>query len=262
MTKANVPLAPIIKRVCKNLEREEGITILFAIENGSRAWRMESSDSDYDVRFVYARPLAHYISLKKSRDVIERNYDATGKMSDDVVIDLVGFDVTKFLALLSKSNPTMIEWIMSDIVYVGKPSAPMKKFATRECNPLALYHHYKSLSRQNYEKYITSGLHVSFKKYLYVYRGLINAKYVQQKGTVPPIELLAALKEIDVPKRVRQKIHSIIEIKKSGRELGKVNRVAYLDAYVEKFMREVPGVHARKSNVTLLDTELKRILLK
>ena len=50
-----------IKQICKNLEKEKKIKILFAIENGSRAWRMSSKDSDYDVRFVYFRPIEDYI---------------------------------------------------------------------------------------------------------------------------------------------------------------------------------------------------------
>ena len=32
---------------------------------------------------------------------------------------MVGFDLMKYMGLLSKSNPTAIEWLMSDIIYVG-----------------------------------------------------------------------------------------------------------------------------------------------
>lgn len=35
------------------IERERNITVLYACESGSRAWGFASTDSDYDVRFVY-----------------------------------------------------------------------------------------------------------------------------------------------------------------------------------------------------------------
>ncbi len=39
-----------------NVEHEHNVRILFACESGSRAWGFESTDSNYDVRFVYVRP--------------------------------------------------------------------------------------------------------------------------------------------------------------------------------------------------------------
>ena len=68
----------MIKEACINLEKEKGIKILFAVENGSRAWRMHSSDSDYDVRFVFIRPVKDYIQIHKPQDVIYVAYDKEG----------------------------------------------------------------------------------------------------------------------------------------------------------------------------------------
>ena len=51
-----------IRQICKDLEKETNIRILFAVENGSRAWRLGSNDSDYDVRFVFVRPLEEVCS--------------------------------------------------------------------------------------------------------------------------------------------------------------------------------------------------------
>ena len=53
-----------ITSYCRQIEEEENITILFAVESGSRLWRMSSEDSDYDVRFVFVQPLENYLSVK------------------------------------------------------------------------------------------------------------------------------------------------------------------------------------------------------
>ena len=53
------------------IERKENVRILHCVESGSRAWGFASSDSDYDVRFIYIRPEEYYLRLDKTRDVIE-----------------------------------------------------------------------------------------------------------------------------------------------------------------------------------------------
>jgi predicted nucleotidyltransferase len=46
----------IIQKV-DEIEREHEIRILYACESGSRGWGFPSPDSDFDVRFIYLRPL-------------------------------------------------------------------------------------------------------------------------------------------------------------------------------------------------------------
>ena len=93
------------------VEKDEGVKILYACESGSRAWGFPSRDSDYDVRFVYVHPAEWYLSidLEKKRDVIER------PITDQ--IDLNGWDLRKALGLYRKSNPPLLEWLNSPIVY-------------------------------------------------------------------------------------------------------------------------------------------------
>ena len=53
----------IIPAKLREIEAREHVRILHCVESGSRAWGFASPDSDYDVRFVYVRPLEHYLRL-------------------------------------------------------------------------------------------------------------------------------------------------------------------------------------------------------
>ena len=69
------PAAQTVRSFLHDLEEQRQIKILFAVESGSRAWRIESADSDYDVRFVYCRPLKDYVNLARPDDVINAAFD-------------------------------------------------------------------------------------------------------------------------------------------------------------------------------------------
>ena len=262
--KPNVPLFSEIKKLCSQIEKEEKIKILFAVENGSRAWRMESENSDYDVRFVFCYQLDNYLSLRKPRDVIERFYDKKGNPAPQkgCYIDIVGFDVFKYLNLLAKSNPTAIEWLVTDIVYHGKQNEVFRKEIEKNFNPNALIHHYKSLCKQNYLKYLKSGNLITYKKYLYSFRGLINAKYVQQNHKLPPISFIDAVKKTEIPKSIEDKLESIIEFKKSGKEKEKISGIKLFDSYIESFLKEEVKIEKyNKMDISIIEKELKKVII-
>ena len=91
-----------IVRKLREIEKNERIHILLAVESGSRAWGFPSTDSDYDVRFIYIRQKEDYLRLEKTRDVIELPLDG--------ILDINGWDLQKTLRLFHKSNHTLFEW--------------------------------------------------------------------------------------------------------------------------------------------------------
>jgi hypothetical protein len=90
------------------IETRENVLIFYACESGSRAWGFPSSDSNYDIRFLYLRPKDWYLSIDSGRDVIEL------PILDS--LDINGWDLKKALGLLMKSNPSLLEWLDSPIV--------------------------------------------------------------------------------------------------------------------------------------------------
>ena len=125
------------------IEREEGVRVLCGCESGSRAWGFESADSDYDVRFLYLRPTPWYLRIRPCRDVIERPVDEG--------LDLSGWDLRKALGLLGKSNPPLLEWLQSPIVYreVDSATRRLRDLIPEYYSPVASYHHLEILRTIN-----------------------------------------------------------------------------------------------------------------
>lgn len=228
----------IIKELDK-IEKEKGIEILYAVETGSRAWRMESANSDWDVRFVFVRRQNDYLRINKQAEVIEITKGD---------IDIVGFDIYKFTKQILNSNPNSIEWLESDIVYanVRKFKQTYREFIQERYNPLALQQHYRSMCKQNYLKYLKSGNIMTHKKYLYAMRGLCNAMYVYQKNFIPPIVFEHTLSLIEIPDIIKNKLFEVIKHKKSGKETDKIERLHVFDNFIESFLKCDDKVPSRR----------------
>ncbi len=103
------------KTILENLtliEHDHNVRILYAVESGSRAWGFASKNSDFDVRFIYIHTLDWYLSIQEKRDVIEI------PINDD--LDISGWDLRKALGLLRKTNPPLLEWLGSPIIYLDR----------------------------------------------------------------------------------------------------------------------------------------------
>ena len=129
------------------IEKTENVRILMAVESGSRAWGFASPDSDYDVRFIYVRPKDEYLRLEKCRDVIEL------PLSNE--LDINGWDLSKTLQLMHKSNPTLFEWFSSPIVYLETDfAARFKSIMGRYFSSKRGLYHYISMAAGNYREYL------------------------------------------------------------------------------------------------------------
>jgi len=170
--------------------------------------------------------------------------------------------------MLWVSNPTCIEWLRSDTIYYGDKNDVFKDFAEKQFKSISLYFHYKSMCKLNYLKYLKSGNLVTYKKYLYAMRGLINAKWVAFDKDLPPINFPETLDKINnnkqiIDKNIIQELKNIIKLKKDAREHDIVNNYSRIDTYIENFLKddsEAPKIKQLSTNTTL-NNELKRIIL-
>ncbi len=222
----------LIRSRLSTIEKEYDVTILYACEAGSRAWGFESPDSDFDVRFLYLHRPEHYlaIDLEKRRDVIEL------PITDH--LDINGWDLRKALQLFRKSNPPLLEWLQSTIVYKDEFSAAswMRDLIPAYYRRTACRYHYFSMAKGNYRDYL-QGDPVWLKKYLYVLRPLLALIWLEESGGhpdgFPPLDFQTLVQEVLAEKSVlRREIMSLLEEKKAGAELAMGPKIPEIDNFI------------------------------
>lgn len=210
----------------KEIEGKERVTILYAIESGSRGWGFESKDSDYDVRFIYVHPLDWYLSIGDKRDVIE--YPLSNSL------DISGWDIKKALKLFKASNPPFYEWLSSPIVYLerGKFVRKLKDLTPKFYSPVSCLYHYLSMAKGNYKAYLT-GQKVKLKKYFYVLRPVFACMWIDQYKTMPPMEFEKVFNGQTRDDELTQEIKKLLSRKRSGEEIDLEDRIEIINNFLE-----------------------------
>lgn len=232
-----------IMRRLAAVEEKEGVRILLAIESGSRAWGFASPNSDFDVRFIYARPQDWYLAvdLEDKRDVIEY------PIIDD--IDLNGWDVRKALQLFWRSNPAVIEWIQSPINYIdqGGFKDGMQELLDSVYTVEKGIYHYRSMAKTNYPGYLMADM-VPLKKYFYVLRPLLATRWIETYRTAPPIEFSALLHLLPKEDGLLEEIQGLLERKKVALEKELAPRIDKLNAFIEAELARLESFSVEKED--------------
>ena len=216
-----------IRAALAQIEAAHDVRVLYACESGSRAWGFASSDSDYDVRFLYVHRRDWYLSVDDRRDVIE--------LPPVDGLDLSGWELRKALRLLRKSNPPLLEWLRSPVVY-RHDSAFVAQFgalADEFYSPQRCFAHYLHMARGNWRDYLCGREQVSLKKYLYVFRPLLGCRWIERRFGPVPMEFDRLVSRTLAEPDVCAELQALVERKQSGAELAIAPPVAVLSRFVE-----------------------------
>jgi len=246
----------IIKRI-KQVEDEEGVNIFYACESGSRAWGFPSTDSDYDVRFIYVKPIEWYLSIDEKRDVIEK------PINDE--IDLNGWDIKKALKLFRKSNPPLLEWIRSPIVYIEMTEYTnmIRELIPDFYSAKASIYHYLHMAQRNFREYLQGDM-VWVKKYLYALRPVLGCRWIEQGKGAVPMEFAELVNNTELDKNLIQTINELVERKKQGEELRhepKIPEISdFLDSEIVRLKNEAANMPVSKGKTEKLDSVFRKII--
>lgn len=211
------------------IEAQYNVTVLFACESGSRGWGFASPDSDYDVRFIYVNRLPWYLTVAPGRDVIELPINGD--------LDINGWDLRKALGLMRESNPTLLEWLRSPIVYreEGEVMARFRALAEQVFANAKGWHHYASMAKKNFREHLQAD-EVRYKKYLYVLRPLLAARWIRSRPGVPPMrfaELAQHTLDPVADAALIAEINALLEVKMRAGEAATSPRWPGIHAFIE-----------------------------
>ncbi len=198
----------IIQDKLTEIEKAHGIKILYSCESGSRAWGFPSPDSDYDVRFIYTRKLEDYLTIQPNKDHL------SFPINDE--LDIYGWDISKVLQLITKSNTTPFEWLQSPVIY--KEDEVFKdelwKLSQNYFCPRSNIHHYLGIARGAMET--MNGEDIKIKKLFYVLRPLLAALWCAEKNTIAPMSIFQLMELLTDD--LRKKVLSLIDLKSTASE--------------------------------------------
>lgn len=157
------------------IEKAESIDfvdeILLASEVGSRSMNLDHENSDYDIKVVFKQKDEDYVLIGRHRSSIEQQ-----ELIKDWEIE--GWNIDKFAELSKKSNPSLIEFLQSPIVYCKNESVhstylDLKKYILSDPNLIGLYKTYISQAKHNYRQYIKKDYEIKKKR-------IFESKYSEQ----------------------------------------------------------------------------------
>jgi hypothetical protein len=243
------------------IERAEHCIIILAVESGSRAWGFASADSDYDVRFLYVRPWAWYLSvyIEDKRDVIEE------PIND--MLDVSGWDLRKALRLLKKSNPPLLEWLQCPLVYSERPeiSSELRRLVPAFYSPKAAFYHYLHMAQGNFREYLR-GETVWRKKYFYVLRPLLAMRWIENGLGPVPIEFGRLVEATVHSPVVLDAIETLLSEKRAGAEPDRGPHSPALSTFIQEELARLENagesVPVTKAVADRLDDSFQEILAK
>ena len=229
------------------IAQAEKVSIPLAIESGSRAWGFPSPDSDYDCRFLFIRPIAHYLTPWPKRDVIETVLDGD--------LDANGWDLGKAVRLLLKGNATVIEWLTSPIIYQADADlrSDMLALARAVADRDLVARHYLHLGERQRRAYFADDKAVPQKKIFYALRPAAALRWLRhhRSEAVAPMHFPTLLAECDPPADVAAIAADLIARKAATRELGREPLPPAIGAFIDAEFALARETFSEKKSVVL-----------
>lgn len=199
------------KTLLRGVEAQYGVRILYAAEAGSRSWGFASTNADVDVRFIYVRPVKHYLRLTQPEETIVHEADA--------MWDIKGWDLRHVLTTLRDGDTTLVQWLYSPIVYRNHPLflSEMRKLLDK-AHPLSrLYWSYRSTAHAH-AVMLRNETEVSVKRFIYIVQAVLAFTWVEREATIPPMRFDELVKGLITDEALLTEIDTLIQIKRNSVE--------------------------------------------
>lgn len=245
-----------IQHKLTEIEKEHGIEILYSCESGSRAWGFPSPDSDYDVRFIYKRRFDEYLTIQSRKEHL------SFPINDE--LDIYGWDISKVLQLITKSNTTPFEWLQSPVIYREDKrfKDDLWQFCQNYFCPRSNIHHYLGIAKGALGT--IQGEDIKIKKLFYVLRPLLAALWCVECKTIAPMSIFPLMDLLS--DGLREKVLSLIDLKSTASESYLIKIDTDLKEWIDRtydYCMEVSAQLERKSfDKEKADIFFRKMILK
>lgn len=202
----------ILKEV-KELCDKHGVEPMYVFFTGSRAYGYNKADSDYDVLFVFKRPVADYFRVHPLSDEI--------KVADK---DVKGWDLRKFCSILCKSGWNAFEALHCRVAFPFVNHAMsfnhLKHLARGGdfYEPMKVAKTMVGCSARDLAKYEAAEGNKKLKYFLSYARMVMSARYCVIHTTYPPVHFLTlAHSSLHEPEKY-DFIKELVEARKEGKD--------------------------------------------
>ncbi len=192
------------------------------------------------------------------RDVIEK------MLPND--LDVSGWDIFKALRLFRTSNPPLLEWLHSPIIYweKGDLAQTLREIAAVTFSPKRTAYHYVSMARKNYAVNIAGKDAVTLKKYLYVIRPLFCVQWLEQYNSPPPTAFTEIRDGMELAPEINKILEELLAKKREAKETDKfapyLDLNAYLEAEIERAQTVCATLPDQRIETDILDALALRVL--
>jgi uncharacterized protein len=183
----------------------------------------------------------------------------------DDELEVSGWEIRKALGLLHRSNPALLEWLDSPVVYREdvRHGHALRTVAQAFFSPLRGRHHYLSMAKKNFRGYL-QGETVRYKKYLYVLRPLLAVKWIDAGRGMPPTRFADLVSGTVDDLTLLVEINALLEAKMRAGEGEYGARRPAIHRFIETSLADVqspPDYKRPQGDVAALDAYLRNVIL-
>lgn len=219
----------VVSAIKQKVDTNQNGRVIYITISGSHLYGFTSKDSDVDYRGTYITGTENLLGLRRKRDVIE--------MKPDIVM----FELAKELGLAIKGNCNVLEHINAEPIYRTAESLELKRMVNNTFGKRGLYNSYRGMAMFNYKKFILKGKK-TYKKYLYVFRGLMAGTHALQTGRIQP-NIVKLNKYFKIPL-----VKTLVEYKRAGTENEEIQDIVdsgELDALIPGLFERMDKAYDR-----------------
>lgn len=238
-----------VNQIKKIVHQEYSGKLLYVTISGSHLYGFESKDSDIDYRGCYLIDTNNLLGIHTPKDYIEKTVELN---------DIVLFELKKELGLLNKGNCNVLEHLFATQLYTSDEYFELKKIIGLNLNVNGIYHSYRGMAWENYNKFCLKGQH-TVKKFLYVFRGILAGMHaIQNRNIQPNLEKLLEGKETHY---YYEPIMELIRMKRQGMEKDFLSDtlLAKYHGLVENMFSAIDMIYEKNKPSEKLQEEVDRV---